>query len=115
MTLAFLSYGIGSITLERFKMVGTIVLVFYTLGLLFEVSAILMMAMSGSGGMGSWHGIIGELAFLVMLVNTVWVWSVYVRKGFDVQVNRWLLNFTKAAYFFWVVAYLLGIVLVIWF
>ena len=115
MTLAFLAYGIGSITLERFRIIGNMVLIFYSLGLLFEISAILMMIIAATGTVETWHMFVGALAFLIMLINTVWVWGVYFVKGLDGSVNIWLLRYTKAAYFCWVVAYLLGIVLIIWF
>ena len=114
MTMAFLSYGIGSVTLERFRIVGIVVLLFYLLGLMFEIIAIGFMALSGSGRMGSWHVILGIIAFLLMLVNTIWVWVVYFKKGFDGQVNMTLLKYTKVAFFLWVVFYLLGIATIIW-
>ncbi|HPF51267.1 MAG TPA: hypothetical protein PK335_06805 [Draconibacterium sp.] len=115
MTMAFLSYGIGSVTLERFRIVGIVVLLFYLLGLMFEVIAIGFMASSGSGRMGSWHVILGIIAFLLMLVNTIWVWVVYFKKGFDGQVSMTLLKYTKAAFLLWVISYLLGIATIIWF
>lgn len=115
MTLAFLSYGIGSVTLERFRIVGIVVLLFYLLGLMFEVIAIGFMALSGTGQMGSWHGIVGVIAFLLMAINTIWVWVVYFKKGFDGRINILLLNYTKVAFFLWVISYLLGIATIIWF
>ena len=114
MTLAFLSYGIGSVTLERFRIVSIVVLLFYLLGLMFEIIAIGFMASNGAGRMGSWHVILGIIAFLLMLVNTIWVWVVYFKKGFDGQVNMTLLKYTKVAFFLWVVFYLLGIATIIW-
>jgi len=115
MTLAFLSFGIGSVTLERFRIVGIAVLLFYTMGLTFEVAAIILMAQSPSGKMGSWHVLIGIIVFLLMLVNTIWVWLNYFRKGFDGKVSKRLLTYTKTTFLIWVVAYLVGIAMVIWF
>ena len=115
MTLGFLSFGIGSVTLERFRIVGIAVLLFYTIGLTFEIVAIALMAHSASGRMGPWHIIIGIVAFFLMLVNTGWVWLNYIRKGLDGKVNPRLLRYTKTAFLIWVVSYLLGIATVIWF
>jgi hypothetical protein len=114
MTLSFLAYGIGSVTLERFKIVGSIVLIFFSLGLLFETSAIVLMYIGSDGKFGGMHSLVGVFAFLLMAVNTTWVWSVYVRKGIDANVNTALLHYTKTAYFIWVLAYLAGIVVLIW-
>lgn len=115
MTLAFLSFGIGSVTLERFRIVGIAVLLFYTMGLTFEVAAIILMAQSPSEKMGPWHVLIGIIVFLLMLVNTIWVWLNYYRKGIDGRVSKRLLTYTKATFLIWVTAYLVGIAMVIWF
>ncbi len=114
MTLSFLAYGIGSVTLERFKIVGIVVLIFFSTGLLFETSAIIMMYIGSDGKIGGLHGLVGIFAFLLMAVNAAWVWSVYVRKGIDANVSTALLHYTKTAYFIWVLAYLAGIVALIW-
>ncbi len=114
MTLAFLAYGIGSVTLERFRIVGSVVLIFLSLGVLFESAAILMMIIGSKGAIGPLHGIIGGVAFALMFANTMWAWIVYLSMGIDAHVNTWLLNYTKAAFFLWVMAYLSGIVLLIW-
>ena len=114
MTLSFLAFGIGSVTLERFKMVGTIVLVFFSLGIFFECTAILLMYIGSTGTIYGLHALIGIFALLIMLVNTVWVWRVYIKKGIDARVSKSLLQYTKTAYFIWVMAYLAGIILLIW-
>lgn len=114
MTLAFLAYGIGSVTLERFRIVGSVVLIFFSLGILFESAAILMMIIGSNGSITVLHAIIGAIAFALMFVNSVWAWFVYLSMGIDAHVNTWLLNYTKTAFFLWVMAYLSGILLLIW-
>lgn len=114
MTLSFLAFGIGSVTLERFKMVGIIVLVFFGLGIFFECTAILMMYIGPTGKINGLHALVGIFALLIMLVNTVWVWWMYIKKGIDARVSKSLLQYTKTAYFIWVMAYLAGIILLIW-
>jgi hypothetical protein len=114
MTFAFLAYGIGSVTLERFRIVGSVVLIFLSLGVLFESIAILMMIVGSNGSITIMNGIVGALAFLLMLVNTGWAWMVYLTGGIDSPVNIWLVNYTKTAFFLWVLAYFTGIVFLIW-
>ncbi len=115
MTLAFLSYGVGSITLSRFRIVSSVVIIAYTIGLFFELSAMVLMIKSSFTGAISWHGTLGMIAFAILFVNTAMVWSVYIRRGLDAPVKTWLLHYTRTAYLIWVLAYLLGISLVIWF
>jgi hypothetical protein len=114
MTLAFLAYGIGSVTLERFRLVGTVVLAFLTIGLMLNITAILLMVWETDSVGISFHSIIGTVAFLVMAVNTAWSWYLYFRKGVDGSVSLRLVTYTKVAYFIWVTAYLLGMIIVIW-
>lgn len=114
MTLSFLAYGIGSVTLERFRIVGILVLVFFSLGFFFETSAIVLMTIGADGEIDGLHVPIGIFAFLLMLVNTIWVWGVYLKKGVDADVNKALLYYTKTAYFIWVLAYFANIVVLIW-
>ncbi len=113
-TLSFLAYGIGSISLVRFKMIGRIVLVFLTMGIIFDVTAITLMAIGSTGEPYTLHSLVGAMAFLVMLVNTVWCWSVFIRRGIDSKARNKHIIYTKAAYLFWVLAYLAGSIIVIW-
>lgn len=114
MTLAFLAYGIGSVTLERFRIVGNIVLIFMSLGILFEIAAISLMIIGSQTGGNPIHVWTGTISFFLFVVNTAWVWLIYLRKGIDAGVGKPLVNYTKTAFFIWVVAYLAGIVLLIW-
>ncbi len=114
MTLAFLAYGLGSVTLERFRIVGNIVLVFMTMGIIFETTAIILMIMGSESQGFSLHMLVGSFSFLLLLVNSAWSWVVYIRYGIDATVSKPLLVYTKTAYFVWVLAYLSGIVFLIW-
>ncbi|WP_167606958.1 hypothetical protein [Maribellus sediminis] len=114
MTLAFLAYGLGSITLERFRIVGNVVLVFMTLGIIFETTAIILMMLGSGSAEFNLHMVVGAFAFILLLVNSSWSWLVYIRYGIDASVSKSLLTYTKTAYFVWVLAYLSGIVFLIW-
>ncbi|WP_340112748.1 hypothetical protein [Maribellus mangrovi] len=114
MTLAFLAYGIGSVTLERFRIVGNIVLIFMSLGILFETAAIVLMILGKEHGGDVLHVWTGSVSFFLFIVNATWVWLHYLRNGIDAAVGKSLVNYTKTAFFIWVVAYLAGIVLLIW-
>lgn len=114
MTLAFLSLGIGSVSLERFRIVGTMVLIFMSTGVLFNAGAILLLFWKASAELYSVYGLLGFFAFLVVLVNTGWTWRVYVRRGIDGMVSPRLVKYTKIAYAVWGVSYLSGMIFLIW-
>lgn len=114
MTLSFLAYGIGSVSLERFKMVGTIVLIFLSLGVFFDFAAVTLMIIGAKGSLFTLHAILGYSALLVMMINTAWAWKVYLKHGIDATIGIQLYRYTKFAYFWWVISYLSGIVIIIW-
>lgn len=113
-TLSLLVYGIGSITLIRFKIVSALVLVFLTLGVLFDISAVVLMMRGMKGSLLSVHSIIGYLAFALMLSNTVWAWKSYFVHGIDSRIGNKQHIFAKIAYLYWVLAYIGGSVLMLW-
>lgn len=114
MTLAFLAFGVGSVTLERFKIIGTLVLVSFSLGFLFNATAILLMIILLPDSLLSTNGLIMFCSFSIMLVDTIWAWAVYLKRGIDSRVSRAMVLYTKIAFLVWVLNYLWGIVLLIW-
>ncbi|MDX8339855.1 hypothetical protein SLH46_11715 [Draconibacterium sp. IB214405] len=113
-TLSLLAYGIGSISLVRFRIIGRIVLLFLTLGVLLDLIAITLMTLGSKGSPFTLHGLLGAIAFIVMLVNAVWCWNVLLGKGIDTKAHKNHILYTKGAYLFWVIAYFTGSLIVIW-
>ena len=113
-TLSLLAYGIGSITLIRFKMIGFIALIFLTIGVILDVTAIIFMTIGAQGTPFTFHGFIGYIAFLIMLIDTVWVWVSYFKNGMDSPVSNKLFTFAKYAYLCWIIAYITGSLIVLW-
>lgn len=113
-TLSFLAYGIGSISLVRFRIIGRIVLTFLSMGIVFDLLAITLMALGSNGSPYTMHGFVGATAFLVMFVNTVWCWNVFTKRGLDSKARKNHIVYTKAAYLIWVIAYFAGSVIIIW-
>lgn len=113
-TLSFLAYGIGSISLVRFNTVGGIVVTFLSLGVVLDIVAIALMILGSKGSPFTLHGFLGATAFLVMLVDALWCWKIYIASGRDCKAHKTHIIYTKAAYLFWVVAYFTGSLIVIW-
>ncbi|RIJ50755.1 hypothetical protein D1614_02165 [Maribellus luteus] len=114
MTLAFLSFGVGTVTLERFRIIGTLVLVFLSMGFLFNATALLVMILFFPSSLFSTNGLIMFSSFTIMLVDTVWAWGRYLKNGIDSRVSLALVRYTQIAFFVWVINFLWGIVLLIW-
>jgi hypothetical protein len=113
-TFSLLSYGIGSISLQRFKVVSTAVLVFLTVGIVLDIVAATLMIIGSENKPFSMHGFIGLSAIAVMLTDVVLLWRYFRKNGNEVTVEKPLLTFSKIAYLWWIIAYITGSVLIIW-
>lgn len=113
-TLSLLSYGIGSIAIQRFKIVTPWVLVFLTLGVLIDITAVSLMIINSSKGAFTLHGILGYSGMLTMIINLILIWWWYFKNGFDTIISKSILLYSKIAYVWWLIVYITGSVLVIW-
>jgi len=113
-TLALLSYGIGSIAVVRFKIVTPGVLIFLTLGVILDFVAVAFMIIGSGKGAFTLHGYLGYSAMLTMIINLILVWRWYLKKGFDTIISNWIILYSKIAYAWWLIVYITGSLLVIW-
>jgi hypothetical protein len=113
-TFSLLSYGIGSISLQRFKVVSTGVLVYLTTGIVLDLIAATLMIIGSRHTPFSLHGFLGLSAILVMFIDVVLLWRFFSKNGSDTLVPKTLLIYSKLAYLWWIIAYLTGSVLIIW-
>jgi len=113
-TFSLLSYGIGTISLTRFKLVSTGVLVYITTGVILDITGAALMVIATSGSPFTLHGILGFSGVLVMLVNTLILWRFFRKNGSETRVSGSLLLYAKLAYLWWMLAYIWGSLLIIW-
>lgn len=112
-TFALLSYGVGSISIQRFKEVNKGVLGFLTLGIILDIAAMICMIIGSKNTPFTWHGFIGYSAFIVMAIDVTLIWRVYFKKGLNMKVNRKLHLYSRLAYIWWILAYITGSLLII--
>ncbi len=113
-TLSLLLYGIGSITVQRFKLVTQGVLIFITLGVISDLIAITLMIFGSEKGPFTLHGVLGFSATITMCIDMLLVWKLYLKNGIDSVVSKSAVLYTRIAYSWWVIAYITGSLLVIW-
>lgn len=111
-TFALLFYGVGSITLQRFKMVSRIVFWFLLIGIVLDFTAITCMIIGAQGTPFTPHGLLGYSAFLVMFVYFILVARLFWKEGRNARINKSLERYAKFAYAWWVIAYFTGFLLV---
>jgi len=113
-TLALLSYGIGSIAIQRFKLISSGVLIFLTLGVILDIIAVTFMIIGSENGPFTFHGILGYTAMLTMMINMILIWRCFFKNGLESVIDNKIVTYSKYAYGWWVIAYLTGSLMVLW-
>ncbi len=108
-TLALIFYSIAVITEQKKHLVAPIVLIFITLGLFSDILSTLLMIIGSNYKFVSFHGILGYSALAGMLIDTILIWKMKLRK--QPIVSSKLHIYTRIAYIWWVVAYISGSVI----
>ena len=105
-------YSIGFVKEQRRKLINSRVLLFYTLGVLFDISATTLMILGSTKGLLTFHGFIGYSSLLGMSIDTILLWKHNQKNGPEMKVTKGLHIYSRIAYIWWVVAFITGGVLV---
>ena len=109
--IALVLYSIGFAKEQRKKLISSRVLLFYTLGVFFDISATTLMIMGSSKGF-TFHGFIGYSSLLGMSIDTFLLWRQNLKKGPYMKVSKGLHIYSRIAYICWVAAFITGGLLV---
>jgi EamA domain-containing membrane protein RarD len=109
-TAALVCYSIAIITEQRKGAVSRFVLVFLTLGIILDISSTALMILGSDNIPLTVHGFLGYSALTVMLVDTVLIWRHWLKHG-TAKLSRRLNLYTRAAYGWWVIAYIAGAII----
>lgn len=113
LSLSLLSFGLGSITLQRFKVIGRSVLLFLSLGFVMDITAVVLMLNGSPDYLFSVYAVLHYFAALIMLIYVTWVWKVFIKGRLNIRISEGLHWFAKFAYGVWVIAYLVSSFLII--
>lgn len=111
-TFALLFYSIGIISEQKGKHITYNVLIFMTLGIVFDITATLFMIIGSPNSPFTLHGFLGYSALTVMLIDVLFIWKLNITKGTGSVVPHGLHLYSRYAYLWWVVAYITGGLLV---
>jgi hypothetical protein len=109
---ALLSYTVAVVAEQRRRRIAPHVLAFLTVGVLLDVTATIFMILGSSKGAFTLHGALGYSSLAAMILDTVLVWRLATSAGPNATVPRWLHLYTRAAYLWWVAAFITGGLLV---
>jgi hypothetical protein len=110
---ALLSYSLSIITEQRTKLVTNFVLRFLTIGILLDITATIFMIIGSSKSAFTLHGILGYSSLAGMLVDTVLIWKFYLSSEPGTFVPQRLHLYSRMAYGWWVIAFITGLMLVV--
>jgi hypothetical protein len=111
-TIALVFYSLGYLNERRRQLITSRVLIFYTIGVLLDITATIFMIIGSSRGMITLHGFIGYSSLLGMLTDTVLLWRHNLTEGPLKNVSRRLQLFSRITYTWWIIAYITGGLLV---
>ncbi len=121
-TLALIFYSIGIISEQRRHAISRGILGFLLAGVVCDIASTSLM-IAGSGNIPvTVHGFIGYSALIAMVTDTVLIWRLWVKNRLKVTgagalagvvtgIPRGLHRYTRAAYGWWVVAYIAGAII----
>ncbi len=108
-TLALIFYSIAIITEQRKHIITPVILIFITLGLFSDILSTLLMIIGSNYKFISFHGALGYSALAGMLIDTILIWKLRLKR--QIEVSSKLHLYTRIAYIWWVVAYISGSVI----
>ncbi|MCX6246690.1 MAG: hypothetical protein NTW10_03055 [Bacteroidetes bacterium] len=109
--LALISYATAIVIQSRKKSITRNVLTFLTLGIVFDITSTVCMVISSGKGF-SFHGLIGYLSLAAMLVDTILSYRNVATNGLNSILSVKFLRWSQAAFFYWVLAYITGAIIV---
>lgn len=109
-TFALIFYSVAVITEQKKSAVTRRILFFLTGGVLLDISSTLLMIIGSTNIPLTIHGCIGYSALTVMLIDAILVWRHWIKNGSSTMPRRIHL-YTRIAYGWWVIAYIVGAVM----
>ncbi|HKK21953.1 MAG TPA: hypothetical protein VJ983_10810 [candidate division Zixibacteria bacterium] len=107
-TAALLSYSIAILTEQRRHHITSRVLIFLTIGVIFDITATTCMIIGSEHSPFTLHGILGYSSLTAMLIDTVAIWRFRLARGGEAEVPRGLHLYSRIAYTWWILAYITG-------
>lgn len=110
---ALLSYSLSILTEQRSKLVTSFVLRFLTIGVVLDITATIFMIIGSTKSPFSLHGILGYSSLAAMLIDTILIWRFHLATKPGTIVPKRLHLYSRLAYTWWVIAFITGLMLVV--
>jgi len=107
--LALILYTLFIIYESKNQKTTKSVLVLITLAVIFDIVATTCMMIGTTRTYFTFHGIMGYIGLLLMMVDAVLLWKFKLKYGIEKIISKSLNTFSKIAYTWWIIAYITGV------
>ena len=112
---ALITYSLACFFEVRKRRLSAQVLGFFTAGVLLDITATTLMILGSRKIPITPHGILGYTALAAMLTDVILLWRQKKIKGLNGEISKKLHIYSTIAYCWWVIAYIAGAMLVMFF
>jgi len=85
------------------------VLTLISSAVIFDILATTCMMIGTTRTYFTFHGIMGYLGLLLMIVDAALLWKFKIKHGMETIISKSLNSFSKIAYTWWMIAYITGV------
>ncbi len=110
--LALISYTIAIVIQSRKKVMSWNVLTFLTIGVIVDIAATICMILGTEEGPITLHGFIGYSSLTGMVIDTIFSYRFVKQNGINASIPKRFTRWSKIAYFYWIIAYITGALIV---
>lgn len=107
--LALIFYTLFIIFEHKIRKATTRVLALITLAVIFDIAATTCMMVGTTRTYFTFHGIIGYIGLLLMVIDAVMLWKHKIKNGADILLSNGLHLYSKIAFGWWIIAFLTGV------
>jgi len=111
--LAMIFYTIFIINENKKKSATKMVLLSLTLAVFFDLFATSCMMIGTTKTFFTFHGILGYIGLLAMIIDAILVWRHKIKLGAEQVFSRTLNLYSKIAYVWWIIAFMTGVAVTI--
>lgn len=108
--LALIFYVLFIINENKQRKASNRVLTLITLAVIFDIIATSFMMLGTTRTYFTFHGIIGYLGLLLMLIDAVLLWKHKIKEGAEKLLSNGLHLYSKIAFSWWMIAFITGVV-----
>jgi hypothetical protein len=106
--LALVCYTIAFSKEIKKKALTRSLLIYFSIGLFFDITATTFMIIGSPNSPFSFHGFVGYSALMAMIIEVFLLWKLHLKSSEIIPIPKSIHLYTKFAYFWWVLAFITG-------